>query len=359
MEAKYERWTAEKANNWAKNRRWTVGFNYVASNCVNRMEQWQAYEHEQKIPVFEREFALAEEVGFNAIRSVLPLEPWLYEHDGFMRRLDNFLTLANRHGLGVMIVFGNDCCVPKSQWQPAKFGPQPVDWGYHGGVIRSPHAGNPEMGYSLLDDPELRQAWTKMVDEIVGEYAHDERVDIWDIFNEPGNSRRGMTSAGAMADFFDAARKHDPVQPLTAGVWTVNRTNTLPEIEQLAMELSDVISYHDYGSFDHSVGVIERLRKLGRPLFNTEWLNRTLHNNVATHLPLYYLENVGVYNWGFVAGKSQTYEPWDSLWNNYAKNPAADYDFTVWQHDLFRPSLRPYDPHEIETFRKYIAMSRE
>jgi len=120
-----------------------------------------------------------------------------------------------------------------------------------------------------------------------------------------------------------------------------------------------VISYHDYCDVDKSVRIIRRLRKEGRPLFNTEWLNRGNGNTVATHLPLYYLESIGIYNWGFVAGKSQTNEPWDSYWNRLEKDPDMDFDFTLWQHDLFRPSLRPYDPREMARFRRYIAMSRE
>ena len=35
------------------------------------------------------------------------------------------------------------------------------------------------------------------------------------------------------------------------------------------------------------------------------------------------------------------------------KNPKADIDFTKWQHDLIRPSLRPYDPRETEIIKRY------
>jgi len=45
-----------------------------------------------------------------------------------------------------------------------------------------------------------------MVDEIVGKYAKDERVIVWDIFNEIGNSRRGMLSVPWMERFFEIAR---------------------------------------------------------------------------------------------------------------------------------------------------------
>src|SRR5690606_29501376 len=125
---------------------------------------------------------------------------------------------------------------------------------------------------------------------IVGRYARDPRVNIWDIFNEPGNSRREMMSANAMRRLFEIARSHDPIQPLTAGPWRVNRSGELPEIEQIAMDLSDVISYHDYLPYSKSVQIIDRLRREGRPMLNTEWLHRMQGNDVATHLPLFYLE---------------------------------------------------------------------
>ena len=68
---------------------------------------------------------------------------------------------------------------------------------------------------------------------------------------------------------------------------------------------------------------------------------------------MFYLEEIGCYNWGFVAGKYQTYEPWDSLWARYEQGGGKDIDFTKWQHDLFRPSFRPYDPKEIELIKRF------
>ena len=75
--------------------------------------------------------------------------------------------------------------------------------------------------------------------------------------------------------------------------------------------------------------------------------------------PLFYLENVGCYNWGFVAGKYQTYEPWNSVWDQYKENPNFNWDFTKWFHDLYRPSLHPYDPREIDIIKRYCDRADE
>ncbi|HYB38995.1 MAG TPA: hypothetical protein VEF72_26880, partial [Mycobacterium sp.] len=47
-----------------------------------------------------------------------------------------------------------------------------------------------------------------------------------------------------------------------------------------------------------------------------------------------------------VAGKTQTYFPWDSWDHPYTTIP------DVWFHDLLRPDGRPYQDTEIQTIRR-------
>jgi len=60
-----------------------------------------------------------------------------------------------------------------------------------------------------------------------------------------------------------------------------------------------------------------------------------------------------------VAGLSQTYEPYEGMWKAYEAGNGKNLDFTKWMHDLYRPSLRPYDPHEIELIEKYCRLADE
>lgn len=60
-----------------------------------------------------------------------------------------------------------------------------------------------------------------------------------------------------------------------------------------------------------------------------------------------------------MAGKYQTYEPWEGTWQGYQDNPKMDVDFTKWFHDLYRPNHRPYDPKEIEIIRRFTALADE
>ena len=87
-------------------------------------------------------------------------------------------------------------------------------------------------------------------------------------------------------------------------------------------------------------------------MMNTEWLHRIWHNNIEQLFPLFYEENIGCFNWGFVTGKSQTREPWEWLFNAYDKGKGRDWDFSKWQHDLVRPNLRPYDFKEYEIIKE-------
>jgi hypothetical protein len=96
-------------------------------------------------------------------------------------------------------------------------------------------------------------------------------------------------------------------------------------------------------------------------MINTEWLARIKHNDVFDAYPLFYIEKIGAVNWGFVAGKYQTYEPWESMWKALERgDPASrEWDLTKWFHDLYRPSLRPYDPKEIDLIKRFNALADE
>ena len=355
-----ERWTKEQAWEWYHREPWLRGCNFMSSDCANRIDQWQEYGFEERLKTTEEELALAEKTGFNTIRIILEYKVWEQQHDGFMERFERYLETAARHKIRCMVVFLNDCMQPKEWTKPVVFGEQHYDVGYHGGRKQSQHGALPSMGYHLIDEPELAKKHEDWIREIIGKYREDPRIVVWDIYNEPGNSKRDPVTPPHLKRFFQVAREMDPKQPLTACAWRIplDRNEPLPEVEQLACELSDIISYHSYGTYDANIQMIKRLKDdYGRPILNTEWLARSLHNTVQEMFPLFYLEKIGCYNWGFVAGKYQTYEPWNSVWERYDKDPDLDYDFTKWFHDLYRPSLRPYDPKEIELIRKYAALA--
>ncbi len=369
-----EKWSNEKAWEWYNSRPWIRGFNYVPSDCSGWVEMWQEYKHEEKVETMRRELALAKQIGFNAVRQFLAFDVWMYQRESFLKNVEEFLSICHENGLGVLFVLISDGGRPKKKPEFGEIktgvfhGSFKVDARMIPGIFpctdpvvttaapaTAAAPATPAPLYSPVDEPELAEKFYEYCEDLASRYAKDERVIVWNIWNEPGNSARGTLSVPHMKRAFEIFRSHDPIQPLCADVWRIPKSNILTEEETTAIELSDIISYHDYGSLDHSVRVIEFLREYDRPMLNTEWLHRVQFNNVATHLPLYYNNNVGVFNWGFVNGKFKGHEPWEACWKRYANGEKLE--MTKWQHDLLRPNYRPYDPEEIKKFSLYAGMA--
>ena len=348
-----EQWSCAQAWDWHARTPWLRGCNFLPSDCCNRIAFWQELDFEKHLETCRRELALVHAIGYNTIRVILEHIVFAEEHDSFMERFERFLEVADQNQISVMVCFGNDCTVPKNaNYRAPHIGPQEYDWGYHGGRKNSPHGSNPDaIGYSILDEPESAEVFFRMVQEVITRYKDDKRICIWDLFNEPGNNNRGEISAPHVLRIFQTARACNPSQPLTSGVWHDCR-NFFPA-EQVALENSDVISYHCYGDYRTNIRFIAELRKYNRPMLNTEWLHRPFHDTVQEMFPLFYLQKIHCWNWGFVAGLSQTYEPWEGMWRTIEAGDGDDIDVTKWQHDLFRPNLRPYDPKEIKLIKEF------
>jgi hypothetical protein len=149
-------------------------------------------------------------------------------------------------------------------------------------------------------------------------------------------------------------RAADPSQPLTAGVWIGNwgDPEKLSAMERFCLEQSDVISFHCYGNLDEMKKCVQHLRRYKRPILCTEYMARP---NGSTFDPiLSYLkeQKVGAYNWGFVAGKTQTIYPWDSWTKPYTAKPK------VWFHDIFRKDGTPYDAKEVEFIKRVTGKAK-
>ncbi len=355
------KWTEEKIWKWYNSRPWIRGCNYMSADCANRIDQWQEFEFEERFETTEKELTLMSELGYNSIRIIPEFLVWLNEHDGFMERFERYVELAAEKGISCMVVLGNDCMPPYEEaLRRIHLGKQHVDIGYHGGRKVSQHGSFDGAGYSLLDEPKYAEKYYEFVEELVEKYKNDERIIIWDVFNEPGNSKRESMSLPHLKEFIRIIRNIDPIQPITIAVWS-NSTDfeKLKDIEKYGLENSDIISYHNYSSYEDNIREIKLLKEYGRPILNTEWLNRCEGNTVELMFPLFYLEKIGCYNWGFVAGKYQTFEPWNGVWDRFKENPSAydGFDFTKWFHDLYRPSHNPYNPKETELIRRFCDLA--
>ena len=334
---------------------WLRGCNFIGSNCANRLDMWQSYKSEEHLQTAERELALCRDTGFNTVRLIIEFDVWLQERKSFMSILEKYISLCALYGQKVMLVLANEAQLCRGEeYVPKPLGEQVYALGYHQGRFPLSEAQKALTPYHELERSQTRAKYLEMDCEIVEKYRADERVVCWNLYNEPGISIGVERSLPLVQLLFDTVREINPMQPLCSDVWYWKDLDHLRPNDALSVKLSDVLSWHNYQPLGKFVLAYEQLKRNNRPILLTEWLNRISHQSVKELYPLLYLERIDCWCWGFVAGKTQTYEPWDTLWAQYdAAEGKVDYDFKLWQHDLYRPSLRPYDPDEIRTIRLF------
>ena len=344
-----ERWSKEQAWSWYEHRPWVMGVNYVPSITLLGTELWQEDTHDDVMRSVRSEFELMQDIGLNSVRMFLPFHIWYYDRDRFLDRIDSFLDQLSQKDITMMPVIFNDCVDfgrPKDITPQLPRGWQVYDIGHHGGHKANPFTGEREnTGWIYWDEAEWRPVMEEYLRALVGRFRNDERIYAWDLWNEPGNSNRHDQSISYLKRVFEIAREMDPVQPLTAGVWSYperfGQGEDVEPIQRLALNESDIITFHQYDHIGRVRQVVETLKREDRPMINTEWLNRVLDNLVQENLPLYHDEGIGSYSWGLVAGKSQHFLPWDDLWQR------RDLPLNRWQHDLFDTFHTPYDREEL------------
>ncbi|BDX35060.1 hypothetical protein TUM20985_56070 [Mycobacterium antarcticum] len=345
------RWPADRAANWYRAQRWLVGANYIPSNAVNQLEMFQPGTYDPRR--IDAELSMARRLGFNSVRVFLHDLLWTQDRRGFLRRLMQFVTIAARHAIKPLFVLFDSC------WDPhPKPGPQrpPVPGVHNSRWVQSP-------GAAGLGDPGYAAVLQEYVTGLLTQFRNDERILGWDLWNEPDNPasvyRRVERAdkvelvADLLPRVFQWARAVDPVQPLTSGVWQGAWADPRrrSEIAGIQLDNSDVITFHSYADPAGFEARIAELTPLQRPIVCTEYLARTLGSSVEGILPTARRHGVGAFNWGLVAGKTQTYLPWDS-WDR--PNPAPP----TWFSDLLNIDGRPYRDDEIRAIRRLNPLLR-
>ncbi len=303
-----------------------TGCNFIPSTAINQIEMWQGQSWDPE--TIERELGFASSLGMTTVRVYLHDLVFEAERTAFLDRIDEFLTLASRRGIKPLFVFFDDC------WNAeAELGPQPAPRPsvHNSGWVKSPCL-------SQRNWPEDFRRLEEYVKAVLERFGEDDRVWMWDLYNEPGNESLGEKTRPLLMRVFEWAWEVRPRQPLTAGDWSKD----LP-LRDLLLENSDVISFHNYEPVEKLEAHIEELKPLGRPLVCTEWLARTNDSQPVTHLPVFREHGVHCINWGLVRGKTNTVWKWGAPEGAPEPNPGF--------HDLFWQDGSPYREEEAETFR--------
>ena len=307
---------------------------------------WQAETFDPA--TIDKELGWAAALGMKTMRVFLHNQLWESDAKGFQRRIDEFLTIAARHGIRPMFVLFDSC------WDPEpKLGPQhpPIPGVHNSGWVQGP-------GRARLEDasgyPKLRD----YVQGVVGAFARDERILAWDVWNEPDNDGGGNYKRHEgkqqyvltlLPQVFDWARSRNPIQPLTSGLWHHDdwSPGALTATEKMQIEQSDVISFHDYNWPEVFERRVKQLQKYERPLLCTEYMARGDGSTFDGSLPLGKRYNVAMINWGFVDGKTQTRLPWDSWLKPYTQKEP-----TLWFHEVLRADGSPYRQAEADLIKR-------
>ena len=351
-------WTPKQANDWYAKQPWLVGCNFVPSNAINQLEMWQPETFD--LATIDKELALAKGLGFNSVRVFLHDLLWEQDAKGFLSRIDQFLGVADKHGIGVMIVLFDGV------WDPdPKLGKQrdPKPHTHNSGWVQSP-------ARDILKDPSRHETLAPYVKGVIGRFKDDRRVQVWDIYNEPDNTnlnsygvkskaktelpdeQKKAMSLALITKGFGWAREVNPSQPITSGVWAGSwkTLDAMSPMARFCAEQSDVITFHSYDPPEQLEARIKQLLPYNRPILCTEYMARGNGSTFEGSLPMLKKYGVGAINWVLVQGKAQTHLPWDS-W----RRPYVDREPAVWFHEVFRNDGTPYDPKETALIKSLTA----
>ncbi|EIQ00945.1 endo-beta-mannanase [Opitutaceae bacterium TAV1] len=353
-----DRWSERRAADWFAAQPWLVGCNFLPDCASNQLEMWQADTF--RPAVIKRELGWFADLGMNTVRVFLHDLLWRQDRAGFVDRMEKFLAICDRLGIRPMCVFFDSC------WHPfprpgRQDEPEP-------GVHNSRWVQSP--GLRVLKNPATFDRLRTYVTGVIRHFRNDPRVLAWDLWNEPDNSNassygprdfpnlqaKGEAVFPLLAKTFRWAREAGATQPLTSGLWcesweTDGALAAYAPLGRLQALASDVLSFHCYAPLAGTRERAERLRRFNRPLLCTEYMARPVGSTFADILPYFQRERIAAWNWGSVAGRSQTHYPWNSWQMPCEREPEP------WFHDILRPGGKPYRKDETALIRKLTGKS--
>jgi hypothetical protein len=353
--AQTQRWTEQRATDWYARQPWLVGSNYIPATAIYQLELWQPDTFDPKR--IDLELGWAEAIGLNTMRVFLHDLLWQQDASGFQKRIDTFLAIADKHHIKILFVLFDSC------WDPhPHLGQQrdPRSGIHNSGWVQSP-------GAAALKDSTQLPRLEAYVKGVVGAFAHDPRVLGWDVWNEPGATNKDSYGsqelpnksklvAEMLPKVFAWAREAGASQPLTSGVYTgdYSAPKKLDALTKIQLEQSDVTSFHNYRPPESFLKNVHQLQAYHRPTLCTEYMARPMKSTFAGILPIAKENKVAAINWGLVAGKTQTYLPWDS-W----KKPYVNREPKMWFHEIFRTDGSPYRQDEADLIRKLTSSANQ
>ena len=344
------RWDEKRAFEYMQRFGEVKGCNYVPSDASSILRS-------PNEGLIRRELGWARDVvGLNSVRVFIGLADYQIDQQATLSNFDSFLKICDENQIKVLPVLSIQSELDPNYHEAAPAAPAGANGqrsmmnfrpSVHGGggagapgrlhwPCCEPEGSIPSN--TLAAWPQTRQAAEQFIRSMLGRYAKDERIILWDLYNEAPKAARP-----AVELIFQWAREVNPSQPLSV-CWQGH-------------DLSDVITFHCYGrpGFEtanrNSLGwdfltELDWARAWGRPMLCTEWLARPFGNTIEAILPFYERYHIGWYVWGLCAvGPAQYQFPWD--WPMGSPPPEK------WFHCLLYPDGTPYSAAEILEIRDF------
>ncbi len=348
------RWSVDEVQDWYEKHEWLAGVNFIPSTAINPIEMWQEETFDPE--TIDRELGYAEDLGFNAIRVFLHYLVWVRSPEAMKERMDRFLEIADSHGIKTMFVMFDDVWGKDPNLGPQ---PEPVPGLHNSGWVQNP-------GHDQRLDTALYSVFEAYYKDIMNRFSEDDRVLLWDLYNEPGNGKNPpKSSLPLVKKVFSWGRDVNPSQPLAVAVWIWDQR--YDELNAFQMANSDVITFNTYDPLPQAKEEVGRLEKLGRPMICTEYMARTRDSKFDPQMVYFKEQNIGAINWGLVKGKTNTIYSWQwpreasgDYWSQWHEQIRANYpqekgevpEPDVWFHDILRKDGSPYDSSEVELIKE-------
>lgn len=371
------RWSAERAQEWYAQLPWLSGCNYYPATAINQIEMWQASSWDPK--TIAKELSWARDLGFNTMRVYLHDLVFADDEQGLYQRMDEFLTICHDRGIRPFFVFFDDCHDPCSALGQQ---PLPIPAYHNSGWVTCPDRAKAMRFSDGSASAAEVQGLKDYVQKTIKRFANDDRVLMWELYNEPGrgvflDDSEGQGDLGS-DKFWDAsallvqaswewAREVAPSQPICSNTYGCcgNINHSINVLN------SDVHSLHTYCPGEHVAKELDEFEDQTRPIFMTEYMARTLGSTFESVMPILKERKVAAINWGFVLGKSGSHYDWDSRIRDGKFRAAKDLraqgevlqdgdpipEPELWFHDILRGDGSAYDEQEVALIKRLNGVS--
>jgi len=260
------------------------GADYVPSYAKTSVQYWSDF----RPAVFEKEMSYGQELGFNSVR--IWLQYWSYEHDpsGFLNHVDEFLTIASKHGIRPMLVIFDSCFGISPSAESAE------QW------VASP--GPDHMG------EDFYPAGDRYVRTLMERFGKDQRVLMWDVMNEP-ESTWLVGAPGGKKLVYDFVRHYirythsfNPIQPVTMGANDTHNDEVVNDVDVLSLHSYQLTPEQFRKDIEKTRGDAARVHK---PFIITECAAPGWGMDYDWTMKVLREEKIGYYVWQLMVGSDQ------------------------------------------------------